>query len=334
MYAPSNGNVSFPGATIPFSLTVVPDTGDPPSTPSISSGGQCVVGTPFTITMTATDSDGDDIRYGIDLDANGVLDQFVPATGYVPSGTPQTTSRTYATPGVKTVKIMAEDEGGLSSGWATFTFTCSDAPVTPQPPQPPPPPPSPTDPSCPAGAICLPPDGGICPLGYVLQDDICVFTNCPVGYAFNIDTGLCEEIIQCIPQALCGTIAEGTANSVINSCTREPTEDCSNRGADWFCSGGQCILILPDPDSGDGELRVDPARIRSGDTTRVIWNASTSFDECRVTEDNNSISDSWTDFSGNEESSPIDRRTKYSLRCDGQLIDTATVNITPKFIEK
>ena len=55
------------------------------------------------------------------------LDQWVPATGYVPSGSTQSASRTYSTEGTKTVKVLAQNQNGNSSGWATLSFSCADA---------------------------------------------------------------------------------------------------------------------------------------------------------------------------------------------------------------
>ncbi|MBI2613056.1 hypothetical protein HYW59_04620, partial [Candidatus Kaiserbacteria bacterium] len=101
---------------------------DPPANPTLAASGSasCTVGSPYSLTMTATDPDGDTIKYAIDWDANGTVDQFAPSSGYVPSGTTETASRTYATEGSKTVKVMALDENGLTSGWSTLTFSCSD----------------------------------------------------------------------------------------------------------------------------------------------------------------------------------------------------------------
>jgi len=50
----------------------------------------------------------------------------VPPSGYVSSGTTQTASRTYSTEGEKTVKVLAQDDRGLSSPWSTLTFQCSE----------------------------------------------------------------------------------------------------------------------------------------------------------------------------------------------------------------
>ncbi len=112
---------------LPFPLTVVEVSGSAPVTPTLSGGGSCVVGSPHTITMQSTDPDNDTIRYGVDWDANGTIDQFVPGTGYVNSGTPQTASRTYATAGSKMVKVMAEDSTGLTSAFGTISFACEES---------------------------------------------------------------------------------------------------------------------------------------------------------------------------------------------------------------
>ena len=126
--------VSIPTQTIPFTLNVVEasTTASPPSFASIhgpgatgiGNGGSCTVGTPYTISMQANSTQGTPLRYGIDWDADGSVDQFAPSSGYVSSGTQQSASRTYATEGSKTVKVMAQDQNGLSSGWSTLTFTC------------------------------------------------------------------------------------------------------------------------------------------------------------------------------------------------------------------
>jgi hypothetical protein len=77
--------------------------------------------------MQSTDPEGDQLRYGVDWDANGTIDQYVSVTGYVPSGTTQTASRTYSLAGAKTVNVLAQDTNGLISGWATLSFTCGMA---------------------------------------------------------------------------------------------------------------------------------------------------------------------------------------------------------------
>jgi hypothetical protein len=63
---------------------------------------------------------------------------FAPASGDVSSATSLTTSRTFATAASKTVKVMAQDQGALSSAWSTLTLTCTEPPPPPQISPPPP----------------------------------------------------------------------------------------------------------------------------------------------------------------------------------------------------
>jgi hypothetical protein len=134
MYAVSSGSaytLTVPQQQLSCPITVVAGTG-PPTTPTVAATAatgstSCTAGTPYSITMSATDPQSDNIRYGIDWNADGSVDEWIPATGYVPSGTQETASRTYALAGAKTVKVLAQDANGLSSGWATLSFSCADA---------------------------------------------------------------------------------------------------------------------------------------------------------------------------------------------------------------
>ncbi len=118
--------------SISFTLNILQGPEEPethaPTTPTLTSSGACVVGQPHTVTFVSTDPDNDQIRYGVDWDADGSVNEWVPPSGYVASGASQSASRTYSTTGSKTVKVMAEDEGGLSSSWATLTFSCTQTP--------------------------------------------------------------------------------------------------------------------------------------------------------------------------------------------------------------
>ncbi len=122
-------SLAVPKQSVPFTLTVIAGPENPethaPSRPSLTSGGSCVVGQPHTINFISTDPDNDQVRYGVDWDADGSIDQYVPSLGYVPSGTAQNASRTYAVTGAKTVKVLAQDENGLTSNWATVSFDCA-----------------------------------------------------------------------------------------------------------------------------------------------------------------------------------------------------------------
>ncbi len=143
-----NTSENVPLQSIHYRITVNPPPvqNNPPTTPTLSissqGSGACVVGTPYTISMTATDSDNDQVRYLVDWDNDGTTDQIVPSSGYVDSGVAQQASRTFSTSGSKTMQVRAEDVKGSLSSWSPLTFSCANAPVSPPPPPPPPPPPS------------------------------------------------------------------------------------------------------------------------------------------------------------------------------------------------
>ncbi|PIR82690.1 hypothetical protein COU20_01150, partial [Candidatus Kaiserbacteria bacterium CG10_big_fil_rev_8_21_14_0_10_59_10] len=143
---PSSKEIPVPAQKISFPLTVAvaPAEGDGQGAPeqpvvsasgaapegsasaSVSGSGVCIVGQPYTIQMTATDPEGDRIRFGIDWDANGTIDQFAPSTGFVPSGSTQTAQRTFSTSGTKTIQVLTMDEHGHTSGWVSHTFVCGE----------------------------------------------------------------------------------------------------------------------------------------------------------------------------------------------------------------
>ncbi len=95
---------------------------------------------------------------------------------------------------------------------------------------------------------------------------------------------------------------------------------------------GACI---PAP-SPEGELTVSPSIVIPGETVIVSWDIDDAT-TCTVTEDNDSIDDSWSGLAGSEESSPIDIPTTYTLQCDGleglTLTATARVNFRPDWQE-
>lgn len=120
-------DLTVPAQTIACPITVVEAQGAAPTTPTISlaSGSGCVAGSPYTVRMTATDPDGDKLRFLVDWNSDGIVDVLMPTTGYVASGTTLEASRVFALPGKKKVQVKAQDEKGLVSGWATATVVCA-----------------------------------------------------------------------------------------------------------------------------------------------------------------------------------------------------------------
>ena len=91
-------------------------------------------GIPQSFTVNATDPDGDNIRYQLDWDNNGSIDQSIPGTGYVASALPQSTNYTWLT-GSYTFKVRVQDDKGNYSVWTNHTITIADpAPLPPVPP--------------------------------------------------------------------------------------------------------------------------------------------------------------------------------------------------------
>ncbi|MFA7193538.1 MAG: hypothetical protein WC087_01320 [Candidatus Paceibacterota bacterium] len=104
-------------------------TNTPPNAPTISvknnTDNSCISGATISYDVTAVDRDTDpedsQIRYLIDWDSDGSVDQTVPSTGYVSSNTTQTFS--FVTRGdeeEQAFKVAAQDKGGLMSPWVSF----------------------------------------------------------------------------------------------------------------------------------------------------------------------------------------------------------------------
>jgi hypothetical protein len=118
--------LNIPTQSISCPVTVTESAGSPPNAPSVIAGGACVVDSPLTFSIQSTDPDGDGIKYQIDWNADGSVDQTVPPSGYVPSGTQLFSDPIYySTTGTKTIKVRTQDETLLTSGWTTLSFDCS-----------------------------------------------------------------------------------------------------------------------------------------------------------------------------------------------------------------
>ena len=102
-----------------------------PNSPSVTGPASGNPDSSYTFTITSTDPEGDQVRYGVDWDKNGVADEWVPAgTATVPSGTALTASHSWSTTGVKQFQVLAQDAPGLNSGWTQKSISlvsqCAD----------------------------------------------------------------------------------------------------------------------------------------------------------------------------------------------------------------
>ena len=183
------GAITIPAQTITYNFTSQVGNNSTPTTPTVNSGGACTVGTAFTLSFTSTDPSGHQLKYGIDWDADGSIDQFVPPSGYVNSGVTQSASRTYSIGGQKTVKVLAINDQGVQSSWATDTFSCN---------------------------------AGSCPLGYVQQGNTCVFSACPSGYVLQggscVLAGSCSTPPRCSGNDLVNSCTGATIQSCAFGC--------------------------------------------------------------------------------------------------------------------
>jgi hypothetical protein len=122
--------VPVPQKTHPCTLTGIPGPEEPTTPPQrpnlVAAAGACVIGQPFSVSVTASDPDGDQIRYEVDWTNDGVVEETIPASGYFASGTTRTVSRTFASGGGKTLRVRAQDQHGARSSWASISFNCTE----------------------------------------------------------------------------------------------------------------------------------------------------------------------------------------------------------------
>lgn len=114
--------VNVPTQVINFSITAVGGN-NPPFIPVLTPDATCTVGQVFSLTVRGIDPDSDNIRYAIDWDNNGSVDQYLPSSGYVNSNTSQTVSQAIAIPGVYSYKVRTEDSKGGVSPWTPVQAT-------------------------------------------------------------------------------------------------------------------------------------------------------------------------------------------------------------------
>ena len=116
-------------------LTVTIDAANtPPNTPSPPAGESSgIPGTLYAYMTSATDSDGDQVKYTFDWG-----DGETSETGFISSGSTQTSSHSWSGAGTYLVKAKATDSHGASSGWSgTLTVTIDAANTPPNTPSPP-----------------------------------------------------------------------------------------------------------------------------------------------------------------------------------------------------
>lgn len=96
-----------------------------PSIPVLGGPATGTTSIAYDFTATATDPEGDQVRFGFDWDSDGTIEY----TGFGASGSNPTISHAWSTAGAKTFKAFAEDSHGNRSGEATKTITLTFAPA-------------------------------------------------------------------------------------------------------------------------------------------------------------------------------------------------------------
>lgn len=148
----------------------------------------------------------------------------------------------------------------------------------------------------------------VCPAGQTVVNGQCSGAACMIGY-------YCED----------GNLYYRTP-----LCTTALAEECA-----YGCNSTACNPA-PTP---SGSISVVPSLVHRGETAQVTWSATNvRSGSCTVTENNPLIEDSWIGSSGARQTSPINTRTTYTLRCTGldgsQFVETDRVDIIPVVQEK
>ena len=106
--------------------TVRIDTSNfPPSTPSKPSGpAYGINGTSYTFSTSATDPDGDLIKYGWDWNGDGTVDEW---TNLMASGTTDIRSHSWEG-GIYNITVKARDEHGAESAWSSVHMVHINSP--------------------------------------------------------------------------------------------------------------------------------------------------------------------------------------------------------------
>ncbi len=119
--------LAVPLRTIPYTFNAVA-TNKPPLPPTITGETDCATNGAYTYSFVSTDPDGDTIRYGVDWDKNGTVDQYLPGSGYVASGTSQNAPYTWVTSGTRSFQARTEDSKGAVSGWTNYSVSVTTPP--------------------------------------------------------------------------------------------------------------------------------------------------------------------------------------------------------------
>ena len=117
--------LAIPAQSVSCPISIIEPRGQQPEAPIFNTapGAACVAMSPYSLTLLARDPDGDAVRFGIDWNSDGLVDEVLPAAA-IPSGDPFTVSHAFAVPGVKSVRAYALDAAANRSPWSSVSFAC------------------------------------------------------------------------------------------------------------------------------------------------------------------------------------------------------------------
>ncbi|OGG56667.1 hypothetical protein A3D71_03455 [Candidatus Kaiserbacteria bacterium RIFCSPHIGHO2_02_FULL_55_20] len=336
----------------------------PPAAPTITGPTSGITKTSYTYTFRSTDPDSDTLRYAIDWDNNGSIDEYVPALGYVPSGTTSSTSHSWNSSNTQTFKALAQDSNEATSGWASYTvnmspnaptvlfttssysYTQGNSPITLTWS-------SSNASSCTASASPSASDWNgakavgnpaavtaqVTPIRATTYTITCSGTTAPAATASIPVTYSCPaSIVYSCTGAGNATIRKTEVSSACATTITDFTPACLSPR---YCQAGNPQCIDPTPifnpvGSFSGHLQAAPSLIRKNNPTTLHWNVS-NVTSCTVKGD---VVDTtgWSGKSGTQATSNILSRTTYTLDClktdNTHLRESTVVNIVPVFEEK
>lgn len=353
--------------TISFSITGY-NPNAAPTAPTIGGPTSGYSDTNHTFTFTSTDSNGDTLRYGLDWNNDSTVDEWLPSSGYVSSGTQRSVTHSWPSSGVKTFKALAQDSVGTSSAWTTYSITisalagsCSPSPSSTY-----------TTRSVTWTASMT---GGSGSYTYSWSgSDSLSGSNSTVSKTYSsagtktasvyVVSGSQSATISCSPSATITTIPAPTLSCVptaispggsanlnwtcpSSGCTAtfslssSPTSVSPTQSTTYTISNGvtqaQCGIDVPPPDLS---ISADISRVRSGAGTIINWTAS-NVDSCEVERPNGA---NWSSTytaatrtaTGSKTTGAIISESVYTLVCQtasGEQSASVTVQALPTIKE-
>ncbi len=309
--------LSVPQRTIAFTGTAAV-TNQPPAVPSISGPTTGVTSSSYNFTFTGTDPNNDQIRYGVDWDNNGTVNQWVPSSGYVVSGQSQITSRSWGSVGTYTFRVLAQDSNGSNSGWRNHTITIGN--------------PTPqcadgidndgdgqidlVDPGCSGGADTTESPNPQCSDG--INNDSDSWTDYPNDPGCISASDTTES-----PNPQCSDGIDNNGNGEIDYPADLTCSSISDNNEEVAATAALSLTA--------------PSLVQPNASVTLSWSAANvQADSCILTGTNGN---SWnlTGSSGTRTSSVLTNETVFTLMCTNLNSDavsvTATVRITPSFEE-